>query len=51
MYDYWHVCVGNLHIDIVPAVTAEDAITKVYSKWSDFGKKDAFRAFKCAKTG
>lgn len=49
--DYWHVCVGRLHIDIIPARTAEEAIAKVYTQWSDFGKKEDFRAFRCAKTG
>ena len=50
MKDYFHVCVGRLHIDIVIAYSEDDAINIIYPKWSSFGDRDEFRAFRCKKT-
>lgn len=51
MKDYFHVCVGKFHIDIVPAYTEDEAINIVYVKWNDmFPKRAEWRAIRCNKT-
>lgn len=52
MFKYYHVLVGNKHIDIVKAISEEDAINQVYmrfgsaSKYTGLGPQQ-YRAVEC----